>query len=107
MTSRRIDNPIEGGSNDPSGMFRISNLNCMSVGDNDDGAPDGVVSDVVRTTSQDYHHGMEIGNFASKWKWQQKMHLIRLRKKTTVPKIYVWDLPPSACVGASSVCVWL
>ena len=91
MSSRHIADPIEGGTRDSGRMFRISNLNCWSVGDNE---------------ADDNPHGMEIGSFASKWKWKQKMHLIRLRKKTTVPKMYVWELPPSACVGASTICVW-
>ena len=104
-------------------MWRTENLNCHGDNEADEALhqeesateptiPDGVVSDVVRTTSQDYRHGVEIGSFASKWKcqWKQNMHLIRLRKKTTVPKMYVWELPPSACVreeDASTVRVWL
>lgn len=83
-------------------------LNCWCGGGDNEAdeitIPDGVVSDVVRATSQDYCHGVEIGSC------QWKMHLIRLRKKTTVPKMYVWELPPSACVreeDASTVRVWL
>ena len=99
-----MKDPNEGKESEPCEAWRIENFNCH--GDNE--APDGVVSDVVRTTSQNYPHGMEIDSFASKCKWwRQKMHLRRLRKKTTMPKMYMWEVPPSACVGASPVSVWL
>ena len=94
-------------------MFRIYNLNCWSVGDNEAlEAPDEEEEEDAshKTSEEEDARGEEeeeIGSSASKWEWKQKMHLIRLRKKTTVPKMYMWELPPSACVGASTVCVCL
>ena len=85
-------------------VFRILDLDCW-CGRGFDEADEALHQEESATEPTiPRRHGVEIGSC------QWKMHLKRLRKKTTVPKMYMWELPPSACVreeDASTVRVWL
>jgi hypothetical protein len=97
-----------GTKSDDVSVLRICNLNCWLVGDDDEEEfcvhqweaaikprgpkryrKDGVPADVVEATSQDWLWAMDIGSIKKMW-WQ-KMHLRRLRQKTTVPNYDVFS----------------
>ena len=82
-------------------VFRIGDLECWSGGGFDEADEALHQKESATQPPIPNRHEVEIGSC------QWKMHLKRLRKKTTVPKMYLWMLPPSACVRGGAWFAWL